>query len=58
MTGEKTALYLGGAFMVAIMVWASIAFMRAEEMLDWRLAGALVVVTTIELVRRRQRKRG
>jgi hypothetical protein len=29
MNGEKAAIYLGGAFVVAIMVWATAALMRS-----------------------------
>ena len=53
---EKTAIYIGGGFVMAIIVWAIVAVLRAEGLLDYKLGVALVAVAAWDLARRRMRK--
>jgi hypothetical protein len=60
MDGKKAGIYLGAAFMAAIAVWVSIAFMRAEgmtDMINWK-TGAFVFAALVvaDLSRRRIKK--
>ena len=53
---EKTAIYIGGVFVMAIIVWAMVAALRADGLLDYKLGFALVAVLAWDLMRRRMRK--
>ena len=53
---EKVAIYAGGAFVIAIIVWVMVAFMRAEGMLDRNLAIGAAAVWNLMRLRSRKQK--
>jgi hypothetical protein len=55
--GEKVAIYAGGAFVIGIVAWVIVAFLRAEGMLDRNIAvGAIAVAAWNSMRLRRKRK--